>query len=624
MDEQRFDKLTQALATGTTRRLLAALVLVALLPLVGGRHGAAAQADDATYTSPTYGYTLSWDPAVWTVASDYVGSFDSLTLQSELATFMLSGTAVYDDLPGCLAGAIAGFQIGEGAPAEGIAGPTPAAGAAAALMAYDLPQDDGTVAKAVAYFECRWVEEGESTLTVTLLAAAEAFAEVLPLYEDLIAGLEVPGADDGAPPDRDVETGGPPIAEAGAGTPGADGGEPPDLAAMTLTPEDLAGDGLAGYGVGFGEMSFPDAVIASLAESRGLSEDEVREILEDAGFARRYDSYLYLPDDDADPAGPVGRMVVSYVLEFADVDGAAAAWEFLEDESGSATAEDVQDFPRLGQFGDELEATRDRGEDSATGDPFATLDTSFRLGRLHAGVAIVDWHGDEPPLADGEKLARRLLERVESTLDEGCPGLGSQVLRLTGGEIVPSADYYLLRDGEALPIYGESAADVDAWMAAAAGIDQTDGYQLWQQIAAGGAETDDDVWYLVELLRFADENAAAGWLADTEDRIGRNAAFEAVEIDAGAPEVGDESIGYTLEAADGGARYRGISPRVGDTVAAIDVIAPETPPAEVVEAFAESQAACLGKTGCVEPLPLPDDPWDLHAASDGSGRNVDV
>ena len=154
----------------------------------------AALADDGAYTSPTYGYAISWDPAVWTNAGDYVGSFDSLTLQSELATFMLTGTDAYDDLPACLSGAIAGFQIGDFAPAEGIAGPTPAAGAAAALMTADLPQDDGTVAEAVAYFECRWVEEGESTLTVTLLAGAEGFAEVLQIYEDLIAGLEVPGA----------------------------------------------------------------------------------------------------------------------------------------------------------------------------------------------------------------------------------------------------------------------------------------------------------------------------------------------------------------------------------------------------------------------------------------------
>lgn len=170
------------------------LVLVGLLPLVGGRHGAAAPADDGEYTSPTYGYTITWDPAVWPNSNDYVGSFDSLTLQNELATVMLTGTNVHGDLPTCLAEGIAGFEIGELTPAEGIAGPTPAPGASAALMTTDLPADDGTILTALAYFECRWVEEGESTLMITLLAEADTFAEVLPLYEDLIAGLEISGA----------------------------------------------------------------------------------------------------------------------------------------------------------------------------------------------------------------------------------------------------------------------------------------------------------------------------------------------------------------------------------------------------------------------------------------------
>ncbi len=136
-----------------------------------------------------------------------------------------------------------------------------------------------------------------------------------------------------------------------------------DLQAMTLTADDLADEGLEGYGQSFGETVFPDRMVASIAEGRGVDEAQVAEVLEEAGFARRYDSYLSLPDED-DPAGLFQRQVVSYVLEFADEDGAEEAFAFLEDESDNPAAEDV----RAAEIGDESEATRDEGEDPATGD----------------------------------------------------------------------------------------------------------------------------------------------------------------------------------------------------------------------------------------------------------------
>jgi hypothetical protein len=154
----------------------------------------AAASSDGEYTSPTYGYSISWDPAVWTAADEYVGSYDSLTLQSAAATFMLTGTSVFDDLSVCVAESIAGLQIGVFTPATGIVGPTPAPGAEGALMTADVPTDAGTTAPVVAYFECRWVHEGESTVAVTLLGPADTFEQAVPLFDALMAGLVLPGA----------------------------------------------------------------------------------------------------------------------------------------------------------------------------------------------------------------------------------------------------------------------------------------------------------------------------------------------------------------------------------------------------------------------------------------------
>ena len=367
----------------------------------------------------------------------------------------------------------------------------------------------------------------------------------------------------------------------------------PDIQAMTLTPADLADEGLEGYGLGFAETTFPDQVIVSIAEARGLDEDEVGEVLEDAGFARRYDSYLYLPDED-DPAAPAVRQIVSYVLEFGDEDGAEAAFAFLEDESASESAEDVQAV----DVGDESEATRDQGEDLATGDEYAQIDLTFRLGNLHAGVAIVDWQGDEPEVDEVEALAERLLERIEATIEDGGPGLGTQVPRLAGDGIVTTADQYALLDGEAIAGFGESPDEARGRARAAADVDQTDGYRLWQQLFAGEEEPDDDVWYQVDVWRFADEDAAADWLAGTEDRVESNQDLTNLDLDDGPAAAGDESIVYTVETEDGSVRFRSVALRVGNTVAVIDLSGPETPPAEAVEALAEAQADCLDEGAC--------------------------
>src|SRR5688500_6993535 len=85
------------------------------------------------------------------------------------------------------------------------------------------------------------------------------------------------------------------------------GDEPLDLAAMSLTPWDLADAGFDEYGHGFSEMVFLDALVANIAADRGLDEDEVREQLEDAGFLRAYYAYFSSPAENED----VNQMVVS-------------------------------------------------------------------------------------------------------------------------------------------------------------------------------------------------------------------------------------------------------------------------------------------------------------------------
>jgi len=297
-----------------------------------------------------------------------------------------------------------------------------------------------------------------------------------------------------------------------------------DLALLTLTPADLAALQMPGYGVGFGQMSYPDAFIASTAQSRGLPEDQVRATVEGSGFVRRYDSQLYLPADPGAPAGAVGRVVASYVLEFADVSGAAAVFGFLEDESGNASASDI---PLSAPVGDQSEATHAASTDPSTGEASDQIDLTFQTGRFQAGVAIIDWQGRTVQLAEVETLARQLLARVQAP-PPGAAGLSGPALRIGGAQVQPSSDQYLLTAGQVVTQYGESAQDIQGRSGAAASIGQTDEYEVQQFLAAGTGMSQNGTWYTLRLMRFTDETAATNWVAGVRGRLTTNTSFSNV------------------------------------------------------------------------------------------------
>lgn len=376
-----------------------------------------------------------------------------------------------------------------------------------------------------------------------------------------------------------------------------------DLAAMTLTPGDLAALGLSVYGLDTGLTIYPDMIVENTAANRGLPEAEVRGIIDRASLEQRYENYLYLLPDEGDQSGFSARMVASYVVKFTDDAGAAAAWEFMEDESQSPTAEDVA--LTLG-IGDQAEATRDQGQDPQTGETFEQLDLTFRVGNLHAGVAVIDWQGLEPDVAELETLALRLLERIEAVRNLNTPGLYGQVVRLSGEGVVTVIDHYFLLDREPLRLYGESLLGSMRRDFEATFQGEIDAYQMQQQIASGAEALEDDSWYLVDVNRFADEAMAAAWLASKQQRIANNTSFVNAQF-AQSPTFGDESFGYSLTTADGATAYRGIVLRVGSIVISIDVTGPQAPSATTVETLAQAQVECLNTGGCAAPLPVPAD-----------------
>ena len=373
-----------------------------------------------------------------------------------------------------------------------------------------------------------------------------------------------------------------------------------DLAAMTLTPGDLDDLAAPGFGSSYGEMITLETLIASTSASRGIPEADVRLAFEGNGLTRRYEHFLYQPVDPAAPADEAGKLIVSYVVEFADPAGASAAWDFSEDESFSPESADL---PMLQTIGEQSEATHGGGVDDS-GSPFDQIDVTFRTGNLHAGVAMVDWTGGSVDLSEVESLAGRLLERIEAVRSGNSPGLSGQVVRLMGDDVTPSADEYYLLGGKTVRAYGQSpwSAVFEDYFAL---LEQrTDGYRLNQQLTAGTEDTNDDTWLLIDSALFASEAEASEGIVSTPQTIASNPDLGNVQFVEGSG-YGDESISYTASSTDGAFQYRGVVLRVGTVVVTIDLVAGVLPTEAALDTIVQNQLTCIEQGGCVAPIEVP-------------------
>jgi len=387
----------------------------------------------------------------------------------------------------------------------------------------------------------------------------------------------------------------------------AQGDAPLDLAAMTLTPADvddadLIWQGAQDYGLALSMAMNLDDYLTYLYTHADVDqrEDDVRNTLDEAGFARAYQAWLS-PMTVAD--GDAERTVVSYTVEYADAEGAADAFEFTQDETAAGDATDLEE---LDQLGDESEGTLIAGDDDETGEPYALLDTTVLLDRLHIGVMLLDWGGAEPNVDDAEVLIEALLERVETVVNDGDWGLSNQVVRLTGDTVSPYADAYLLRDGAATLLYNDEI-DERELEEIAEEMGQTDEYRVRQRLMPANDDPDDDAWYYLSVLRFEDDDAAEAWIEERPDAIENYDAFEDVEFaDEDDVDIGDAAFSYTAVSVNTGTHFHNITFQLGDLIIVLDLSGPTTVPAEAVLAVAEAQWTCLEIQNCAGPMELPE------------------
>ncbi|MDP8899772.1 MAG: hypothetical protein M3N33_01185 [Actinomycetota bacterium] len=400
-----------------------------------------------------------------------------------------------------------------------------------------------------------------------------------------------------------------------------------NLPAMVLTPADLDAAGFPGYGK-FGDGAFVplDVLVAHTAESRGLSENEVRAIYQDAGWRRFYGTHLGLPSVPGNPTSRATQIAFSFVTEYADAAGAAAAFDSLGGHGDDAQAR-IAAVAGSTVVGDESRIESTAVVDSEAG-PDTELAILFRRGTLIGSVgfelcctvasllgtaayALPDaWPipGSAATVAEVETLATRLLAKMEATLAAADPGLSGAALRLdrATAPIVYASEGYRIRDGETPPFYGGFADDILALPAVFAGVEEV--YEVEQLLEVGEEPADYNPYYVLRLMRFADDDAASAFLATYPAALdtGAGSVSGAVPVEGAAQDLGDEALAlaFGAVAADSPPAAYEIDVRVGATVAVVFLGSTPRPDLAIVEELARAQVACLRAAVCT-PVPMP-------------------
>ncbi|CAN5817237.1 hypothetical protein BH20CHL4_BH20CHL4_03720 [soil metagenome] len=363
-----------------------------------------------------------------------------------------------------------------------------------------------------------------------------------------------------------------------------------DLAAIVLSPSD---EGLNDYlhAGAFDESLIDEARIAAAYRGSPDEEEVYVALLETSGFVRKHVARLQ-KNSTAD-APQIERIVRSYVTSFHTSEGAQIAFAALEDESGALSAEDVQSSR---QFGDQTDLTLDGGFDSQSR-PFRSLDLTFRIGNLIGGVTLIVYPGAsgfEPDQDEVEALGDTLTARLARP---PVPSIGVSVARLDPTGTITYDDAYYRLNGVDLPLLDESE-DAGQTRREAYG-DAQSVYQLFQGIDGVGALGG---LYSVTLYGFADDRAAAAWMANSGRLLKLNDYYANVEPADPGTINSEAALAYTFGPFGAPPRARITLAQVGSTIVRIQLVpngaVPEAP-VEIVANLTNMQIACLEQGNCV-------------------------
>jgi hypothetical protein len=371
---------------------------------------------------------------------------------------------------------------------------------------------------------------------------------------------------------------------------------PADLAALAIRPSDTAQFGWQ-HGGAFFESIDGIADIEAAYLGQGVAAANVRDTLQGYGWQREYVDTLELPS--ALDSSVIDQRIRSSITEYRSPEGAAAGFAFLEDEHTVPSATDV---PASRTFGEQSELTKERGESAIDGRPYQSLDLTFRVGNLVAGVALVVYPNATTTAPD-QALLESLAALVEARVTAGAgaaPNLGSRAVRLDEFDhrIVTYEDAYIRIDGADVPLSGESTSAAE--LRTESYLHATDVYQIWLGVDIGSTR---GYLYGVTLLAFPTNEDAEAWTADVAGILGENPFYGDLQSAGEIQGIGDQAIALRYIAGGGADAPHAmlVAVRVGNLVARVHIVPQGVRsdiPLTTVLAAARAEAACLGAPGC--------------------------
>lgn len=163
----------------------------------GGRGSDASPSADngsgqgGSYTSPTYGYSITYDDS-WTVgAENSEGGYDSLELDSDSSIFYLEGYPGYSGDPqSCIDEQVKGFKRDSSISNFEILEQDATDAGSWALMQATVASNNGSSDLAF-YLECRPLEEGVSVLVITQIMTPDVVEQELARKDAIIETLDM-------------------------------------------------------------------------------------------------------------------------------------------------------------------------------------------------------------------------------------------------------------------------------------------------------------------------------------------------------------------------------------------------------------------------------------------------
>jgi hypothetical protein len=151
-------------------------------------------AETGEFTGENYDYSFSYDTDLWEVEVSTEEGYDWVGMTAEYASVVVLATESDLDLDGCIDSLLEDEQQY----AEGDIEPAPRSydlpessrDAEGALYTYEANEEGGS-GEVLVYFDCRYIEEGESILAVTFLTSPELYEDAMPMIEAILETTEI-------------------------------------------------------------------------------------------------------------------------------------------------------------------------------------------------------------------------------------------------------------------------------------------------------------------------------------------------------------------------------------------------------------------------------------------------